>query len=305
MSNTVKRAAVLGHPIVHSMSPILHSAAYEELGLADWDYAKHDVDESQLPEFLASLGDDWAGLSLTMPLKQSVMPLLHHIEPLAQVTGAVNTVLFSGRGAGRMLVGTNTDVYGIVTALREGALPEPIKRAAIIGAGATASSAMAALAELGCASPVVYVRNLGRTATLRMAAQRMGVSPTFEVLRPVGSENSGSESSRSETAASEIAGYDAVVSTLPPFAADELAGQIVACGAKPRGILLDVAYDPAPTALIKAWREATGIAASAITGERMLLHQAVEQVRLMTGKTGPVEAMSLALDAELARRRAA
>lgn len=115
-----RRAAVLGHPIAHSLSPVLHRAAYRALGLDSWSYDAVDVTEDGLPGFVAGLGDDWAGLSLTMPLKQTVLPLLDHVEPLAQVVGAVNTVLVQGSGSARTLVGANTDVHGIVAALREG-----------------------------------------------------------------------------------------------------------------------------------------------------------------------------------------
>jgi shikimate dehydrogenase len=143
---------------------------------------------------------------------------------------------------------------------------------------------MAALAELGCPTPVVFVRSLGRTATLRQAAQRMGVNPTFELITK---------------AIQQLPHFDAVVSTLPPHAADGLAQGLRDQGVRPRGVLLDVAYDPTPTALISAWRDLSGRNEQAATGERMLLHQAAEQVRLMTGRPGPVEAMSAALDTAL------
>lgn len=289
MNEYPRKAAVLGSPISHSLSPLLHSTAYQVLGLAGWDYGRHDVSEADLREFLKGLDDSWVGLSLTMPLKQAVFPLLDHIEPLAQVTGAVNTVLFSGAGKRRISVGTNTDVHGIVAALKEGGTADKASQGAIIGAGATASSAMAALAEFGCADPTVYVRNLGRTAPLRMAAQRMGTAPKFVELKH---------------AVSELPTKDLVISTLPPFAADPLARALQDAKLSVRGVLLDVAYDPAPTALVSTWRHLAGRVNAAVTGERMLLHQAAEQVRLMTGHVGPVAAMSHALDAELAISRA-
>ncbi len=286
MATPIRQAAVLGHPISHSLSPVLHQAAYSALGL-DWHYGRHDVDESELAAFLGTLDDSWAGLSLTMPLKAAVFAHLDHIDPLATVTGAVNTVVFSGKGSGRMMVGANTDVYGIVAALKEGGLEAAIQRTgrtAILGAGATAASALAALAELGDSKPLVFVRSLGRTAALRMAAQRMGVEPEFVALAD---------------AAQSLGSFDAVVSTLPPHAADGLAEQLVNNGNKVRGVLLDVAYDPAPTALIEAWRELANEGSAAITGERMLLHQAGEQVRLMTGHPAPIAQMSAALNTVL------
>ncbi|MBO3085539.1 shikimate dehydrogenase [Cellulomonas fengjieae] len=265
-----RRAAVLGHPVAHSLSPVLHRAAYAALGLDGWRYDAVDVTEDELPEFVRGLDPSWTGLSLTMPLKQTVIPLLDHVEPLAQVVGAVNTVLFQGR----TLVGANTDVHGIVAAL---ALDRPVTSAAVLGAGATASSSLAALAQLGCTSPVVYVRAIARAGALMRAAHRMGVTPVYRTL---------------DVAPQELGGAEVVISTLPPHAADPLAGDLTHVA----GVLLDVAYDPRPTALSVAWAAAGG---AAVGGEQMLLHQAAEQVRLMTGHPAPLAAMSAALEDKL------
>ncbi|MFF3063751.1 shikimate dehydrogenase [Oerskovia sp. NPDC057915] len=283
---TVRRAAVLGHPVAHSLSPVLHSAAYRALGLDGWEYASVDVTEEELASFVAGLDESWAGLSLTMPLKQVVLPLLDHVEPLAGVVGAVNTVLFQPTGSGRTLVGANTDVHGLVAALREGLGDRPVGSAVVLGAGATAASTLAALAELGCTTPTVLVRSLGRTGGLQRAAHRMGVAPRFAVLDP---------------ASPLVAQADVVVSTLPSGAADPvadaLAAQTAAGSPGPRGVLLDVVYDPRPTALSRAWAQA---GATVVGGERMLLHQAAEQVRLMTGQVAPLAAMAEALETALA-----
>lgn len=287
-----RRAAVLGHPVSHSLSPTLHRAAYAALGLDGWAYDAVDVTPEQLPAFVAALDGTWAGLSVTMPLKQDVMGLVDHVEPLAEVVGAVNTVLVQGGGSRPVLTGANTDVHGIVVALSEGlgSSPEPgsstasgERTAVVLGAGATASSTLAALAQLGCTTPVVHVRSLGRTGVLARAAHRMGVEPVF---RPLGE------------AVAAMARADLVVSTLPPHAADDLAADLLSASAAPApgAVLLDVAYDPRPTALSAAWRARGAVA---VPGERMLLHQAVEQVRLMTGRPGPLAAMDAALAAAL------
>ncbi|WP_285104636.1 shikimate dehydrogenase [Promicromonospora sp. MEB111] len=309
-----RRAAVLGHPVAHSLSPVLHTAAYRALGLAGWDYGVHDVTEDALAGFLDDTERDpaqaWAGLSLTMPLKQAVIPLLDHVEPLAEAVGAVNTVLFTAVGGVTSTTGTNTDVHGIVAALREGlgagvaAGPgnRPVAEAVVLGGGATAASALAALAELGCASAQVFVRSLDRIGPLREAVARMGVTPSFEVFDD-------------KATTSALASADAVVSTTPKYAADTWA-KLLTDGARgaardggagggdegggsaaPRGVLLDVVYDPRPTALQSAW---TALGARAVGGERMLLHQAAEQVRLMTGQVAPLAAMDEALRAALA-----
>lgn len=285
-----RRAAVLGHPIEHSLSPVLHRAAYDELGLADWRYDRHDVTEDALPGFVARLDASWAGLSLTMPLKQAVLPLLDHVEPLAEVVGAVNTVLVQAParpGGHPVLVGANTDVHGVVAALREGLGPDegerPVRDAVVLGAGATAASALAALAQLGCTAPTVFVRAMARAGATMRAAHRMGVEPQFLTFAPT------------DRVLATAAGADVVVSTLPPRAADGLAADLV--GHQVRGVLLDCAYDPRPTALASAWVAAGG---TAVGGERMLLHQATEQVRLMTGRPAPFDAMAAALDDALA-----
>lgn len=280
----MRRAAVLGHPISHSLSPVLHRAAYAALGL-DWEYSAIDVDSPQLADFVASCGPEWAGLSLTMPLKHTVLELLDHVEPLAEVVGAVNTVLFQHGPSRPVLVGANTDVYGIVAALREGQAQLPqvssAPTAVVVGAGATAASALAALGELGCHTPAVYVRSLARTGTLRRAATRMGVEPSFHLLDSVDAA---------------LPDADLVISTAPAGATDVLAQRMR--GAAPvRGVLLDVVYDPRPTELAAAWTALGGVN---VSGERMLLHQAGEQVRLMTSQPAPIAAMSAALEQALA-----
>lgn len=291
-TTTTRRAAVLGHPVAHSLSPVLHGAAYRALGLDGWQYGVHDVTEGALEGFLRDVDAAWAGLSLTMPLKQVVIPLLDHVDPLAEAVGAVNTVLFSaagGSGSGAVTTtGTNTDVHGIVAALREGLGARGVADAVILGGGATAASALAAVAELGCVSPRVFVRSLDRIGPLRAAVARMGVSPSFDVF-----------DERATTSALAVA--DAVVSTTPKYAADQwaplLTGLLTGTGEKPRGVLLDVVYAPRPTALQSAW---AALGADTVGGERMLLHQAAEQVRLMTGRPAPLAAMDEALRSALA-----
>lgn len=282
----MRRAGVLGHPIEHSLSPVLHRAAYAALGL-DWEYDRHDVEEDDLGAFLAGCGPEWAGLSLTMPLKQTVLGLCDHVEPLAEVVGAVNTVLLQPSGRARTVVGANTDVHGIVAALREAGYDAPAgrpARAVVLGAGATAASTLAALGELGITDALVLVRSLARTGSLRRAAHRMGVEPTF---------------GRLEDAPRALVGADVAVSTVPGAGADAIAESLVTAADEVGGVLLDVVYDPRPSALQAAWRGLGGVDAP---GERMLLHQAAEQVRLMTGHAPPVAEMSDALEAELLRR---
>ncbi|MCO7271717.1 shikimate dehydrogenase [Cellulosimicrobium cellulans] len=280
-----RRAAVLGHPVAHSLSPVLHRTAYEALGLDGWSYEAIDTTEEQLPALVNGLDASWAGLSLTMPLKHAVIPLLDHVDPLANVVGAVNTLVVQATGGRRpTFVGTNTDVHGLVAALREGLGERGARTAVVLGAGATAASTLAALAELGCTAPTVLVRSLGRTGTLQRAAHRMGVEPRFEIL------------DSSPALVARLGQADVVVATLPSRAADPVADALAQAAPRVTGVLLDVVYDPRPTALSAAWAAAGGIV---VGGERMLLHQAAEQVRLMTGKVAPLAAMDQALEAAL------
>ncbi|MFI9431867.1 MULTISPECIES: shikimate dehydrogenase [Streptosporangium] len=270
------KAAVLGSPIAHSLSPSLHRAAYEALGLYDWRYEAIECDEAGLPALIGGSGPEWAGLSLTMPLKRAVLPLLDTVSELAVQVGGANTVVF--RDGARH--GDNTDVHGIVQALAEAGVTRP-RAATILGGGATAASALAALRELGLAEAALVVREPARAWETAEAAERLGMAlkvRTFDKL----------------DATLEV---DLVVSTLPAGAADDLAGRVSGVPA-----LFDVVYAPWPTRLAAAVAERGG---AVIGGFPMLLHQAVRQVELMTGRTDvPVETMRAAGKAEIVRRAA-
>ena len=268
------RAAVLGSPIVHSLSPVLHRAAYAALGLDGWTYTAIECDESGLPAVLATPG--WAGLSLTMPLKRAVLPLLDRTEPLAVEAGGANTVVF----AGGERHGYNTDVPGMVAALAEAGVTAP-PGATILGAGATACAALAALRETGLGSAVVLVRDRARAGDLLAAAGRLGMEVD---LRPFDSE---------------VRDGDLLVSTVPAGAADIYAER--AWGSRPGpAAVLDVVYAPWPTRLAQAAAKAGAIV---VSGFDLLLHQAARQVELMTGhEPAPLARMRAAGEAELTRR---
>ncbi|AZM78756.1 shikimate dehydrogenase [Streptomyces sp. G3] len=271
-----RRAAVLGSPIAHSLSPVLHRAAYAELGLADWTYDRFDVDEAALPGFFAELGPEWAGLSLTMPLKRAVIPLLDGISETAASVDAVNTVVFTEDGR---RTGDNTDIPGIVAALREHGV-EKVETAAILGAGATASSALAALARICTGEVSVYVRSEARAAEMRGWAERLDVD-----VRIV-------DWARAEEALSA----PLVVATTPAGATDPLAAAVPERPAT----LFDVLYDPWPTALAARWSAYGG---AVVSGLDLLLHQAVLQVEQMTGRApAPLAAMRKAGEQALADR---
>lgn len=275
-ASPARRAAVLGSPIAHSLSPVLHTAAYAALGLDGWAYAAIECDEARLPALLASCDRQWAGLSLTMPLKRAVLPLLDRTEPLAAEVGGANTVVFEGGERH----GYNTDVPGMVAALAEAGVTAP-SGATILGAGATACAALAALREVGLTSVVALVRDRARAAGLLAAAGRLGMAVD---LRPFDSE---------------VRSGDLLVSTVPAGAADFYAERAQDPRPGPSAVL-DVVYDPWPTPLAQAAAKSGAIV---VSGFDLLLHQAAGQVELMTGiKPAPLEHMRTAGQTELARR---
>jgi shikimate dehydrogenase len=272
---TGRRAAVLGSPIAHSLSPVLHRAAYAAMGLDAWSYDAVECGEDGLGALLDGLGPEWAGLSLTMPLKRVALGLVDTVSDLAAKVGGANTiVLRDGRRHG-----DNTDVYGIETALAEAGLKAPAE-ALVLGGGATAASALAALAGLGTREAVLAVRTPERAAGAAEVGERFGLAVR---VVPLGE-------------ASAHLPAELVVSTLPGGAADVFAEPVAESGAA----LFDVVYAPWPTALAAAVERAGG---TAVGGFAMLLHQAVRQVAMMTGRDDvPVEAMRAAGGVELARR---
>lgn len=275
------KAAVLGQPVAHSLSPVLHRAAYAALGLGGWTYALVECGEAGLAAYVGSRGPEWAGLSLTMPLKRAVLPLLDHADQLAAATGGANTVVFRPEGR----YGYNTDVPGIVDALTEAGGPAP-GGVTIIGAGATACSALAAAGELGLPGADVVLRDPSRASALLATADRLGLKVR---LRPWEDLLEGGQ-----------AGPGLLISTVPAGAADAYAERIRLTRQAP-AVLLDVVYHPWPTPLAQAAAAAGAVVAS---GYAMLLHQAAAQVELMTGKPAPLEAMRAAGQQELARRGA-
>jgi len=269
--SSVRRAAVLGHPIAHSLSPVIHRAAYELLGLP-WSYERIDVTTQQLADWVLSRGSEWVGASLTMPLKSDVLPLCDHLDELVVATGAANTVIFSEGGRR----GFNTDVHGMVAAVAEIGC-ERASSVLIIGAGATARSAVAAAAQLGAHEVNVLARRPEACGGIVSTAEAMGIA-----ARVIPWTDSDVDLS-----------HELVISTVPAGAADVMSHAVPA---QP-GVLLDVVYQSWPTPLARAWLAQQGRSAS---GLEMLLHQGIEQVALMTGHHVDAAAIRPRLTAALA-----
>jgi shikimate dehydrogenase len=272
----VRRCAVLGLPIAHSLSPALHRAAYDYLGL-NWRYGRHKVDEAGLPDFLRGLDSSWRGLSLTMPLKQAAIACVDDLSETARLVDAVNTVLLEPDGRRH---GDNTDVQGMVNGLRERGV-DRVAAAAVLGGGATARSALAAVAQVTDAA-TVYVRTTARAKHLLSIAAELGLTCTVRAW----------EDRRDGLTA------PVVMVTTPVGATDDLADAVP----NPPGTLLDVGYGAGPTALTKSWAAAGG---AVVGGLDVLVHQAGLQVLLMTGGAVPVTLLRDAGERALAARTSA
>jgi len=271
---------VLGKPIAHSLSPVLHQAAYDALGL-DWSYEAVQVPPGGLARFVDGLDESWRGLSLTMPLKREAVPLLTSADEWVRLTGAANTIVLDRAGARD---GLNTDVPAGRTVLEERDLG-PLRRAVVLGAGATAVSMVFALAELGLEHVTLLARDPGRAGeTARILAQHLART-SFEILTLAEAEE--------HSLAADIA-----VSTVPASAqTPELVAALVEVP-----VLFDVVYEPWPTPIAAS---AEAASRSLVTGLDLLLVQAQLQVCAMTGVSDvPAEAMRSAAEKELQARGA-
>jgi len=242
------RLAVLGSPIAHSKSPAIHRAAYAALGL-DWTYEAVDVTGEQLAEFVNGCDASWRGLSLTMPLKRDILPLLTEQDPLVEKVGGANTVLFDDG-----MRGFNTDVYGVIRSFADVGVMS-LHSVQVLGAGATAASVIVAVAEMGAREVLVSARNPAKAEYLLELGERLGISLSVAPL----AESSGMP--------------DAIVSTLPGGSEVPSFEQATRASA----VLFDVAYDPWPSELAKQWDAAGG---TVIPGIELLINQAVGQIRI-------------------------
>jgi shikimate dehydrogenase len=261
----VARAAVLGKPIGHSLSPTLHRAAYRALGLTDWQYDAIECAEADLAGLLAASPPHTVGYSCTMPLKREVLRVADSVTDEANAIGAGNTLLRDGSG----WRADNTDWIGVRDALASRAV-SATGSVVLLGAGGTAQAALAVLRQ--AEQVTILVRDPSRTDDLKATAQRMGSTVRFGLL---------SDPWPLDTA-------DLVISTLPSGAADRVAEHPW----RAEQALLDVVYHPWPTALASALAAAGG---TVVSGASMLLYQAARQVELMTGRVAPVAVMRAAL----------
>ncbi len=265
---------MLGDPVAHSLSPALHRAAYAELGL-DWTYDAHRVPAGGLASFLAGLGPEWRGLSLTMPLKREALALADEVSDRARLAGAVNTLVLDDGAR----VADNTDLPGAVAAVRE-RTTTPLASAVVLGGGATATSIGLALVELGVTSIELLVRDASRAQETvdALTSHPAGVDVRTGTLEPGGS-----------------LAADVVVSTIPATAqADAL---VARCADVP--VVFEALYDPWPTPLAAAALASDRVL---VGGLDLLVHQAALQLELFTGLPAPLAAMRESGERALAAR---
>lgn len=265
----VSRAAVIGSPVAHSLSPVLHGAAYRALGL-DWTYDRVECDEAGVPALVAGLDPSWVGLSVTMPGKRAALAVATSATDRAAVVGAANTLV---RVPGGWRADC-TDVDGVVGALRVAGGFTGGSRAVLLGAGGTATAALVAFAAMGLSDVSLVVRDPARAGEAVACASRVGLR--LSVV-----------SWASADFAALASGSDVLVSTVPPLATEPVADALAEAPC-----LLDVIYHPWPTPLGLA---VLSRGRTMATGLDMLLHQAFGQVEQFTGQEAPREAMRLAL----------
>jgi shikimate dehydrogenase len=274
-----RHTAVVGSPIAHSLSPVVHRAAYAALGL-DWTYDAIEVRAGELARFVRQLGPVWVGLSVTMPLKQEALQLAAEVDPVAARVGAANTLLCGERGTRAV----NTDVAGFARVLRDSGAAGS-GQVTILGAGATARSALAAVGSMrdqAAPSVAVIARTLSRASDIE------SVAPDLQVRVASLSD---------EAALADALHAPVVINATPAGALDPLAAALSSIASEP-GCWIDVSYAPWPTPIAAAWQRLGGVI---VGGLELLLGQAYLQVELMTGRPAPEQVMRAA--AEAASRR--
>lgn len=251
------RAAVLGSPVAHSLSPLLHNAGYAALGLSGWQYTYAEVTEPELVGFVRGLDESWRGLSLTMPLKEVAFEVAATVTEVARRAAAINTLVRRSDGGWD---GDNTDVFGILESLRH---VEHGGEAVVIGAGATARSAVVALSDLGVRRVAVAARRLEQAQALTAFASSQGMTGRAVPLQDWADKPP-----------------PLVVSTVPVGAGEALVASARAVHERLDTVtLFDVVYAPWPSPLAAAVQAAGG---EAISGVEMLIHQAARQFELFT-----------------------
>lgn len=264
------RVAVLGQPVSHSFSPVLHRAAYAALGLDGWRYDAVECDDAALPGLVRALGPEWVGLSVTMPGKVAALQVATAFSERARAVGAANTLV----RAGEDWVADCTDIDGVTGALCAAAGLTAGERIVLLGAGGTARAVLVGMAALGVREVTLVVRDAGRAAATLDCAGALGLR-----VQVAGWDDGG--------LAGRCARADLAVNTVPATASAMVAAAVAAAP-----VVLDVGYFPWPTPVAAA---VAAVGGQLVSGLDMLLHQAFGQVEQFTGRPAPRQAMRNAL----------
>ncbi|WP_307856059.1 shikimate dehydrogenase [Nocardioides faecalis] len=266
------RFGVVGDPVAHSLSPALHRAGYAALGLTA-SYDAVAVPKGGLAGFVAGLGPEWGGLSVTAPLKREALALADEVTAVATAAGGANTLVRTARG----WRADNTDVPGAVAAIRERSTATH-RTATVLGGGATAASVGLALADLGVATITLAVRTEANAAEALAAVRAHAAGPQVAVV-PL----------------AEAPVADVVVATIPAAAqTPELCARLGEAA-----VLFEVTYNDWPTPLVRSAEQAGAVV---VSGLDLLVHQAVLQFQQFTGHPGPLATMREAGEQALAAR---
>lgn len=276
MALGIRKAAVLGDPVDHSLSPILHSAGYAALGIEEWSYERIRCPEGTLAELVAGSGEEYRGFSVTMPGKPEALAFATTVTDRAQSVGSANTLVRTDSG----WLADCTDIDGASAALQTHSdLPEA-PRIVLLGAGGTALPFIAAASHLGGASVVIATRRPTAAGALECAERFALPARDIRLDDP--------------ELPALIADSDLVINTIPEAGARALT-ELVA----PATRLVDALYHPWPTPLGAVVQ---GRGGAVVGGDVMLLGQALGQFELFTGEPAPADAMGQALREALAER---
>jgi len=245
------RGAVLGSPISHSLSPILHRTAYEKLGIFG-QYQAIDVTSDHLAEFVAGLDESWTGLSLTMPLKETVLKVADEVDELALRIYSANTLVRSPMGWRAL----TTDVNGFTKTLFAHGV-NTYETVVILGSGATARAAAAS-----CDGPNRHITIVHRSPERESAMRKCVQSAKLEFA----------------SWGADLPEADLMINATPAGAADGYSEKLPALA---QGVFFEALYYPWPTKMLSKWRALGGLG---IDGLDLLVHQGIDQVELMTGK---------------------
>lgn len=286
ITGTTQAIGIIGYPVEHSLSPLMHNAAFAHCGL-DFNYTPFAVEPQQLGQAMAGLKAlNLRGFNVTIPHKEQVLSYLDLVSDEARQIGAVNTVVRQEHG----LVGYNTDGIGFVESMRQLAQIDPAGlRVVMLGAGGAARAVAVALAKAGIAELKILNRTVDKAQALARDVQRITGTPTC------------GEIWQEENLRQALSGADVIINTSPVgmYPHHQTPSVVPAAYLQPHQLVCDLIYNPLETTLLQ---EARLAGCQVLPGWGMLLYQGAVAFKLWTGVEAPVEIMQKVLLDELHER---